>query len=297
MDSHNKKIVLAGGTGFIGAHLTKHFNRLGYQVVIISRWPPYVRWDDEGALINALENASLLINLAGKSVDCRYDPKNKEDILLSRTLTTKRLGEILQTCTHPPELWINLSTATIYRHAEDRGMTEEQGELGEGFSVEVAKQWEGMFFSFVLPNTRQAALRSAVVVGRNGSAVQSYSGLVRYGLGGIQGNGRQMFSWVHMDDLTQIIQFIQSNPEMKGIYNCSSPNPVTNKQLMQTLRKILKVRFALPTPAWLLDLGAKLIQTEPELVLKSRWVLPERLLQKGYIFKYTDIEQALKAVV
>lgn len=288
--------MLAGGTGFIGSCLTKQFNRLGYQVVIVSRWPPFVQWKDEKALIHSLEGSGLVVNLAGKSVDCRYNQRNRDEIIQSRIETTSKLGEAISNCVNPPELWINLSTATIYRDALDREMTEAHGELGKGFSVEVATRWEETFFSFRLSKTRLVALRTAIVLGRNARLVKMNANLVKYGLGGMQGNGRQMFSWLHIDDLVRIIQFIWENPALSGIYNASSPNPVTNKQFMQTFRRIKGVRFGFPVPAWILGTGAFFLRTEPELVLKSRWVLPDRLIKHGFIFKYPDLEQALKSV-
>jgi uncharacterized protein (TIGR01777 family) len=200
-----KKIVIAGATGFIGKYLTKRFYEKGDEVVIISRDKNHITWGNEKAIITALEHADLLINLAGKSVDCRYNEKNKKEILLSRTETTKALGEAIIKCNNPPALWINSSTATIYRHAEDRPMTEDAGETGEGFSVDVAKSWEHAFFQYKLPNTRQVALRTAIVLGKDGGDMKPFINLVRFGLGGKQGNGNQMFSWIHIEDVFEII--------------------------------------------------------------------------------------------
>ncbi|HUS02089.1 MAG TPA: TIGR01777 family oxidoreductase [Chitinophagaceae bacterium] len=293
----SNKIVIAGGTGFVGKYLTKQFGNLGYQVIIISRQKENIQWNDTTGIINALENSALLINLAGKSVDCRYNEKNKSEILRSRTETTMALGEAILKCKHPPDLWINSSTATIYRHAEDMPMTEDEGEIGSGFSVDVAKNWEQSFFSFHLPVTRQVALRMAIVLGKNGGVMKPLINLVRFGLGGKQGNGNQMFSWIHIEDLFNITLFFKSHEELEGVYNCSSPNPINNKTLMKTLRQTMKVKIGLPSPAWLLKVGAVIIKTEPELILKSRWVVPEKLLKAGYIFKYATLGGALKNIV
>jgi uncharacterized protein len=295
--SVNKKIVIAGGTGFVGNYVTQQFRKLGYQVIIISRQKENIQWQDTAGIINALENSEMLINLAGKSVDCRYNNKNKTEILKSRTETTKALGEAIFKCNNPPELWINSSTATIYRHAEDRPMTESKGEIGKGFSVDVATSWEESFFSFRLPNTRQVAVRMAIVLGKHGGVMKPFINLVRFGLGGKQGNGNQMFSWIHIEDLFSIILFFQSHKELKGVFNCSAPNPIDNKTLMRTLRKVMKVKIGLPSPAWLLKIGAVIIKTEPELILKSRWVVPEKLLESGYIFKYPTLHTALKNIL
>ncbi|MBL0263610.1 MAG: NAD-dependent epimerase/dehydratase family protein, partial [Leptospiraceae bacterium] len=206
-----KKIVLAGGTGFVGKYLKTKFSELGYEVKIISRQNDSIQWDDISSIVDALDNSEMLINLAGKSVDCRYNKKNKEEILKSRTETTRILGEAILKCKNPPELWINSSTATIYRHAQDRPMTESGGEIGSGFSVGVATQWEKTFFDFQLPKTRQVALRMAIVLGKEGGVMTPFKNLVRFGLGGKQGDGNQMFSWIHIEDLFTIIRFLQSN--------------------------------------------------------------------------------------
>lgn len=293
----HKKIVIAGGTGFIGKYLVEQFHNLGHEVLIISRQKNHIQWKDTTSIIAALEHAEMLINLAGKSVDCRYNKKNKEEILKSRTETTKILGEAILQCVHPPELWINSSTATIYRHAEDKPMTEKEGEIGTGFSVNVATNWEKYFFDFKLTKTRQVALRMAIVLGKDGGVVKPFLNLVRFGLGGKQGNGNQMFSWIHVEDIFNIILFLQTHKNLYGVFNCCAPHPVKNKILMKTFRDLMHVKFGLPTPAWLLEIGAIIIKTETELILKSRWVIPEKLLEAGYIFKYPTIDIALKNIL
>jgi uncharacterized protein (TIGR01777 family) len=292
-----EKIVIAGGTGFVGEYLTEHFRALGKEVFIISRRAPHIKWTDQEAIQNALENASMIINLAGKSVNCRYTEKNKKEILLSRTATTKILGEIILKCKKPPALWINSSTATIYRHAEDKPMTESAGEIGSGFSVSIAKGWEKIFFDFQLPQTRKIALRMAIVLGEKGGVMIPFQHMVRYGLGGKQGNGKQMFSWIHINDLFRIILFLQSHDELNGVFNCSSPNPVNNKTLMNFLRQSMHVNFGIPAPTWLLKVGAAMIGTETELILKSRWVIPERLTETGFEFKFPKLDEALNEIM
>ncbi|HLG02666.1 MAG TPA: TIGR01777 family oxidoreductase [Bacteroidia bacterium] len=293
----NKKIVIAGGNGFIGKYLARQFKDTGYEVFIISRQKENIQWHDQSGIISALENSELLINLAGKSVDCRYNEKNKTEILRSRTETTKTLGEAILKCINPPELWLNASTATIYRHAEDRPMTESRGEIGKGFSVDVATSWENSFFSFQLPHTRQIAMRMAIVLGKDGGAMKPLKKLVHFGLGGKQGSGRQMVSWLHIEDLFNLILFFQSHKELKGVFNCAAPNPIDNNTLMRTFRQKLNVKIGLPSPAWFLAIGAVIIRTETELILKSRWVVPEKLLESGYIFKYSTIEEALQNIL
>ncbi|HSJ38621.1 MAG TPA: TIGR01777 family oxidoreductase [Planococcus sp. (in: firmicutes)] len=288
-----KKIVLAGGTGFIGQYLERSYTNQGYIVHIISRQPGQVSWNDEQAMIDALEGAEMVINLAGKSVNCRYTEKNKREIYESRTKTTEALGKAIGKCKNPPQLWINSSTATIYRHAEDRPMTESTGELGTGFSVDVGKAWEDAFFRVELPKTRQIALRLAIVLGADGGVMEPYVNLVRFGLGGKQGDGKQMFSWIHIEDVYRIIEFLKQRKDLKGIFNASAPNPVTNKELMEYMRKAMDRRVGLPATEWMLGMGAVVIGTETELILKSRWVLPDRLQKAGYKFRYDRLDRAL----
>lgn len=218
-----KKVVLAGGTGFIGKYFETKYSELGYDVKIISRKSPYISWDDQAGIIDALEGAELVVNLAGKTVNCRYNEKNKREIMNSRLTTTKILGEAILACENPPEVWMNSSTATIYRHAEDRPMTEEDGEIGSGFSVDVATSWEKAFFDFQLPKTRQVALRTAIVLGKEGGVMTPYYNLVKFGLGGNQGKGTQKFSWIHIEDLFQIVRFLTERKELSGVFNCSAP--------------------------------------------------------------------------
>lgn len=292
-----KKVVIAGGTGFIGELFHKRFQELGYDVSIISRQRQHIHWEDKLSMQKALEDAELLINLAGKSVNCRYNEKNKQEIMNSRISTTRILGEAVQSCSKPPELWINSSTATIYRHAEDRPMTEAEGEVGSGFSVDVAKKWEDTFFAYKLPHTRQIALRIAIVLGKGGGVMAAYLNLVRFGLGGIQGSGKQKFSWIHIEDLFQIILFLRDKQDLSGVFNCSAPKPVTNRELMKELRNTMNVPFGLPAPKWMLEVGSIFIRTETELVLKSRWVIPDRLEREGFNFRFNTLDHTLQDIL
>nr|WP_211175504.1 TIGR01777 family oxidoreductase [Paenibacillus sp. SZ31] len=287
---------MAGGTGFVGQDFAQRFKKLGYEVLIISRQTGHIAWENRAGIIGALEEAEMLINLAGKSVNCRYTEENRKAILESRTRTTRILGEAVLACNQPPELWINSSTATIYRHAEDRPMTEKEGEIGSGFSVDVAKAWEQAFFEFSLPSTRQIALRIAIVLGEGGVMVPM-TNLVRFGLGGSQGAGTQQFSWIHIEDLFRMVIYLQEHPHLNGVFNASSPHPVTNRELMASLREQMGVRIGLPSPRWMLEVGARFIQTETELVLKSRWVIPERLEREGFTFTYGTLDTTLAEIL
>lgn len=289
--------MIAGATGFIGTFLTRKFQQLGYEVFSISRQPKHISWSDLGGIRTALENSEMIINLAGKSVNCRYTKKNKEEILSSRIKTTEVIGKAIQSCTNPPKLWLNSSTATIYRHAQDRPQTESLGEMGTGFSVDVARAWEQALFNFTLHTTRQVALRISIVLGKDGGVIPVYNRLVKLRLGGKQGPGNQMFSWIHIEDLYNAIVFIQNNSTIRGVVNCATPNPVNNTELMKSFRNACHVNVGLPAPKFLLKIGAALIGTETELILKSRWVLPEKLIQHGFTFEYPEIDGALKQIL
>lgn len=314
----SERIVIAGASGFIGQYLTAAFRARGATVALIGRNGPDASWGDAAAVARVVDGADLVINMAGRSVNCRYDDANRAEIFRSRLDTTRELAAAVQASENPPPLWINSSTATIYRHAEDRAMTESTGELGTGFSVSVAQAWERAFFEAELPDTRRVALRMAIVLG-DGSALVPLLRLARFGLGGPQRDGRwfatkarrdagtfhefrarggrQRFSWVHIQDVLGAIEFVRAHPELEGVVNVSSPNPVDNRQVMATIRRVLGVPFGLPAYRWMLELGSIAIRTETELVLKSRWVVPERLQDAGYQFAFPDLEPALRDIV
>ncbi len=292
-----KKIIIAGGTGFIGSYCAEKFRELEYDVQIISRGNGNLHWGDSARITAALENADLLLNLAGKSVDCRYNEKNKREILTSRTETTKALGEAMLRCENPPPLWINAGTATIYRDSKDKPMTEEAGEIGSGFSVDVATAWEDAFYASSLPSTRKVVLRTTIALGNGGGAMKPFMVLTQLGLGGRQGSGDQMFSWIHIEDLYRIIRFTQDNPQIEGPVNAAAPEPVSNAEFMKVLRDRMNRPIGIPAPEPLLKLGAFVIRTEPELLLKSRWVIPEKLLKNGFEFKYPTAKLAVDEIV
>lgn len=312
------RIVIAGASGFIGRYLAEAFRAEGADVKLIGRRGPDASWGQTAAITDVLDGADLLINMAGKSVNCRYGPANRAEIMRSRIDTTRELSAALEACVVPPPLWINSSTATIYRHAEDRPMTESTGEIGTGFSVGIATAWERELAAADLPRTRRVALRMAIVLG-DGSALLPLLCLARFGLGGPQldgpwlrtrarvaagtfhefraRRGRQRFSWIHIADVLGIIRFLRGEPQLEGPVNASAPHPVDNATLMRTIRKVLRVPFGLPAPRPLLEIGSALIHSETELVLKSRWVVPEKLLAAGYRFEYSELEPALRDIV
>lgn len=317
------RVVIAGASGFIGQYLAAHYREQGDEVVIIGRARSAVsgdsvRWGDAAGILAAVTGADLLINLAGKSVNCRYGDANRAEIFRSRRQTTAELRAAVAASDAPPPVWFNASTATIYRHAEDRPMTESAGELGTGFSVNVATAWEGEFFEGELPGTRRVALRMAIVLG-DGSALVPLVRLARFGLGGPQldgrwfgttarrnagtfhefraRGGRQRFSWIHIRDVLGAIEFLRDRPDIAGPVNLASPNPSDNRTIMATLRRVLGVAVGLPATRWMLELGSAVIRTETELVLKSRWVVPERLLDAGYAFAFPELEEAFRDIL
>jgi uncharacterized protein len=313
-----RRIVLAGASGFIGRYLTEAFRAEGYEVARIGRSGPDASWGDTAAITDLVDGADVVINLAGKSVNCRYNASNRAEIFRSRLETTAELARAITAAISPPPLWINSSTATIYRHAEDHPQTESTGEVGTGFSVSVAREWEDTFFYSDVPGTRKVALRMAIVLG-DGSVIPPLVRLARFGLGGAQLDGRwfatrarraagtfhefrarggsQRFSWVHIADVLGIIRFVRDHAELSGPINVSSPNPSTSAGFMAALRRVLGVPFGIPTPRWMLELGSMAIRTETELVLKSRWVVPETLERSGYPFEYPDLKPALTQIV
>lgn len=312
------RVVIAGASGFMGRHLVRGFRATGDEVVTIGRTGADAHWGDAEGIRALVDGAETLINLAGKSVDCRYGTANRAEILRSRVDTTRELGAAIAASTRPPTVWLNSSTATIYRHAEDRPMTEATGEIGTGFSVGIARAWEDAFFERELPATRRIALRTAIVLG-DGSALIPLLRLARIGFGGAQldgrwfrskrriaagtlhefgaRGGRQRFSWVHLDDVLGIIRFLIARGDIEGVVNVAAPNPVDSATVMRSIRRALGVPFGIPLPRWLLEMGAWAIRTETELVLKSRWVVPERLLDAGYEFAHPDIDGAIRDVV
>jgi uncharacterized protein len=315
--TEQQRVVIAGASGFIGRYLQDAFRAEGYEVVTVGRTGDAV-WGNTMRITELVDGAAMVVNMAGKSVNCRYDDENRAEIIRSRVDTTLELAEAIRSAEHPPPLWVNSSTATIYRHAEDHPQTESSGELGTGFSVSVAKAWESAFFRGELPGTRRVALRMAIVLG-DGSALLPLMRLAQAGLGGPQYDGpwfstrsrrtngtfhenratkgRQRFSWVHIEDVLGIVRFLRDHDEIDGVVNVASPNPSDNRTVMATLRDAVGVRFGLPTWRWMLEVGSFAIRTETELVLKSRWVVPERLLAAGYEFRYPQLRGALAAIV
>ena len=293
-----KTIIIAGGSGFLGQVLESYFSKKEYEIKILTRNPKRdneVFWNakDLGKWTKHLEHADVLINLTGKSVDCRYNEKIKKLIYSSRIDSTNALGLAINLCENPPKIWINSSTATIYRHSLDKEMDEEFGEIGSDFSMNIAKSWEEAFNTIKNPKTRKIIIRTAIVLGKKGGAFIPLKNLTKFGLGGKQASGNQKVSWIHEEDFARAIHFLIDLENATGTFNLSVPKPTDNNTLMKSLRKAMKIPFGLNHPKWLLNFGAKLIGTEPELVLKSRNVIPKRLQEKGFTFKFENLNSAL----
>jgi uncharacterized protein len=288
--------VVAGASGYVGRHLTRRLDSDGIRVRTIGRGPEAdARWGDDRSLTAVLDGADLLVNLAGRSVSCRYTKRNADAIFSSRTETTAALGRALARADDPPALWVNASTGTIYRDARDRPQDEATGELGTGFSVAVARAWEHELFAAPTP-VRKVALRMAIVLGSGGGALNPFINLARLGFGGPMGDGEQVFSWVHVDDVTRAILHLRAHADLAGPVNVATPSPVTNAGLMAAVRAELGWSRGLPLPAGVLELGARVIRTEAELVLKSRWVHPGVLLGSGFAFAHPTLPEALSAI-
>src|SRR5208282_5860642 len=303
MHARPLRIVLPGGSGQVGTILARHFQAQGHHVVVLARstspapWR-IVQWDATNLdrWTAELENADLVLNLAGRNVNCRYSDANRREIKESRTRTTRLLGEAISRLTHPPKTWMNASTATIYRHALDRPMDETTGEIGGNepdapspwkFSIAVATSWEKEFFAANTPVTRRIALRSAMVMSPDRDGIfDTLLRLARLGLGGASGSGKQFVSWIHDQDFLRSIQYLMDHDDLDGAINIASPNPLPNAEFMADLRKVWGTRIGLPASAWMLELGALFLRTETELILKSRRVIPGRLLAHGFQFDF-----------
>lgn len=288
--------VIAGASGYIGQHLRTALEVDGVRVRTIGRGADRdATWSDPQSLVEVLDGSDLLVNLAGRSVSCRYNKRNADEIFRSRTVTTAALGRALAGCTHPPELWTNASTGTIYRDARDRPMDEVGGELGTGFSVAVARAWEAELYA-APTDVRKVALRMTIVLGAGGGAVNPFINLARMGLGGRMGDGEQVFSWVHVHDVARAIVHLWEHREIAGPVNIAAPHPVSNAELMHHVRHAMGRRWGAPSPRWLLEAGARVIRTEAELVLKSRWVAPDVLTESGFEFAYETLPDALEQI-
>ena len=305
------KIVIPGGSGQVGTVLARAFHGEGHEVVVLSRRPEVRPWRvsawdgaTPGTWQADIDGSDVVINLAGRSVNCRYNQTNRDEILRSRVDSTRVVGAAIATSQRAPGVWLQASTATIYAHRYDAPNDEHTGVLGGGepdapdtwrFSIDVARAWERAFDESITPHTRKIALRSAMTMSPDpGGIFDTLTGLTRRGLGGRAGEGRQFISWIHEHDFVAAIQFLIGREDITGIVNAAAPNPLPNAEFMRVLREACGVRFGLPANKLMLELGAIVMRTETELILKSRRVVPARLLENGFRFVYPEWPDAAR---
>ena len=296
------KVLIFGGTGFIGTSLANHLKKNGLEPVIIARNKPkaklafeFQKWDSisVGDWKAVLNNSKAIVNLAGRSVDCIKSPDNCDTILRSRLNATKTIGKAFKEIDNPPETWIQMSTAHIYGDSPTELCTEES-EKGYGLAPFVGKAWEKEFNNSIPDNVRGVVLRTSFVIGKNGGALASLKRIVGLGLGGTVGNGNQGMSWIHEFDMNEIILQAIIDKKYEGIYIASSPNPVSNKEFMKSLRNKMSIPVGIPSPEILVRIGAKYIfKTDPELALYGRYVKSINLEKQGFTFKYPTLNEAL----
>jgi uncharacterized protein len=296
-----KTIVLAGGSGFLGRSLTPFLSACGYRVVVLSRSAgatgaevETLHWDGEhpGAWCDALDGASAVINLTGRSVNCRYTAKNRREILDSRINSVRVLGEAIAQSRRPPGVLVQASSLAIYGDAGDV-VCDEKAPPGKGFGAEVCLQWEAAVNSLDLPHTRAVLLRIGFALGRDGGVLDTLAGLTKWFLGGAAGSGRQYISWIHIDDLNDMFKAAVENDSMSGIYNATGPAPVTNREFMRQLRRATGRPWSPPVPSWAVEIGAFLMRTEASLALTGRRCVPARFLEGGFRFQFPELRPAL----
>jgi uncharacterized protein (TIGR01777 family) len=310
-----RRIVIPGGSGYLGTQLSNYLAGRGYEIVILRGYEivilsrkgatdagpiRHVAWDGQtiGPWAGVFESSHAVVNLAGRTVNCRYNAKHRSEIYESRLRSTKVIGDAIAIARNPPKVWLNSSSATIYRHALDRPMDETTGEIGAGFSVDVCQKWEKELADAQTPNTRKVPLRTAIVFGPGkGGPFEAFAKVVKLGLGGTLGPGDQFVSWVHSLDFCRAVEFLIEHEEIQGPVNIASPNPIPNKEFMRIFRQAFHKKIGLPATRWMLEIGAFVLRTETELLLKSRRVIPGRLLNSGFEFKYPDFAKALTQII
>jgi uncharacterized protein (TIGR01777 family) len=303
------KILIPGGSGQVGSILARALHEDGHEVIVISRkaahgkWPT-IAWDGEtlGAWADEFDGADVVINLAGRSVNCRYTTANCREIIDSRVNSTRIVGEAIARARTPPAVWLQASTATIYSHRFDAANDEINGEIGGSeknvpagwsFSIEVATKWEQAANEAITPNTRKVLLRSAIILSPDrGGIFDTLLGLVRHGLGGTSGSGSQFVSWIHDIDFIRSLYWLIDHEELSGVINLAAPQALPNRDFMRVLRDVWGTSFGLPATDLMLQIGAFFMRTETELVLKSRRVAPRRLLDSGFAFEFELWEHA-----
>lgn len=298
----SKRIMIAGGSGFLGRSLAAFLSARGAEVFVLSRrvggaagdWRT-VQWDGRtiDSWIDVLDGADALINLAGRSVDCVKTPDHCDEILRSRVESTAVLGAAVREIAHPPPVWVQMSTAHIYGDPPE-AVCDESSPTGFGLAPDVGRAWERAFESVLLESMRSVVLRTSFVVGKGGGAMAKLGMLARLGLGGTVGSGRQGMSWIHLRDMNRIFARALTNDSMRGVYVATAPNPVSNRVFMRALRRALRMPIGLPAPSAAVRIAAPLLlRSDPELALYGRYCVPKRLLEEGFEFEFSEIEPAL----
>ena len=304
------KLIIFGGSGNVGAVLQRHFHKsVEITIVYRSMRNGSILWDGKtlGAWVESLDGSDVAINLAGRSVNCRHTAKNIQELIDSRVYSTRIIGEAISRCTQPPKIWLQASTATIYSHRFDSPNDEETGIIGgnemdapkkSSIGIDIAKAWERELNNSITPSTRKVAMRISLIMSNDkGSIFDTLCILAKRGIGGRIGNGKQYVSWIHETDFCNAIDFLIANAEIEGAVNMCAPNPLPNSEFQRIIRKALGVRFGLPAPGFLLEIGAIVLRTESELLLKSRRVIPKRLIDAGFLFSYPKWEAAIEELV
>ncbi|MFH9347634.1 TIGR01777 family oxidoreductase [Kitasatospora sp. NPDC017646] len=306
------KIVIPGGTGALGTLLDRSLTAAGHQVVVLSRrpnGPRQVGWDGRspGAWTAEIDGSDAVVNLAGRSVNCRYTEDNQREMMDSRVHSTRAVGRAVAAARRPPAVWLQMSTATVYAHRHDAPNDELTGRIGGGepgapaswrYSIDIARAWEDAQAQADTPHTRRLALRTAVVLGpERGGAFDSLSWLARLGVGGPIAGGGQYVSWIHDRDFARAVEFLIEHEELSGPVNLAAPNPLPQREFMRELRAGWGMPLALPAARWMAELGAFALRSESELLLKSRRVVPTRLLEAGFAFAYPDWPQAARNLI
>ena len=307
IDLSGKRLVIAGGSGFLGLSMADYFSEAGADVTILSRSKPkgdgrwsHAPWDGRtlGKWMESLEGADAIVNLAGRTVNCIKTPDHQDEILRSRVESTRILGEAMRAVNSPPPVWVQMSTAHIYGDPPSLVCNEDSAE-GIGFAPSIGRAWEAAFAESKLPAQRGVIMRTSFVVGRNrgagGGALATLGLIARLGLGGKVGKGTQGMSWIHENDLNRLFTKAIADESMSGVYIVSAPNPVSQMNFMRTLRKVIGMPIGLPAFEWMVRVGAPFVfRTDPELVLYGRYVVSKRLKDTGFVFQFPELESALR---
>ena len=288
-----KRIILAGGSGFVGSALASALQTRGYEPVVLGRGSADLHWDGKtlGEWAGALEGTEAVVNLTGKNINCRHTEENRREIIRSRVDSVRVLGEAITRCTVPPKVFVQASGVGYYGDTGDR-VADEDSPPGDDFPAKVCRRWEGMFYGLELPTTRKVLLRLGVVLGREGGALPVLERLTRWFLGGAVGNGRQFISWIHLADITRMFLSAIEEPELNGDFNGCSPEPVMNGQFMDELRHALHRPWSPPVPAPFARAGAWLMGTDGNLALTSCRCVPRRFLERGFDFHFKNLRAA-----